>query len=112
MSDGDLDDIAALLADPVVMAHYPRPRTREEAQAWIDWTRASYRDHGFGLWVLVERSTGRFLGDCGLTVQQIAELTSWRSATTSAPIARMRAWQPKAHLQSAISRTRCCTLPG
>ncbi len=71
MSDDDLDDVAALLADPVVMAHYPRPRTRAEAKAWIDWTRASYREHGFGLWVLVERSTGQFLGDCGLTVQHV-----------------------------------------
>jgi len=71
MRDDDLDDIAALLGDPVVMAHYPRPRTRQEAQAWIDRTSGSYREHGFGLWVLVERSTGRFVGDCGLTVQHI-----------------------------------------
>ncbi|WP_249670696.1 GNAT family N-acetyltransferase [Cellulomonas wangleii] len=71
MTDDDLDDMAALLGDPVVMAHYPRPRTRDEAQAWIDRTRRSYRDHGFGLWVMVDRSTGEFLGDCGLTVQHV-----------------------------------------
>ncbi len=71
MTDDDLDDIAALLGDPVVMRHYPRPRTRDEARAWIDWTQASYREHGFGLWVLTERSTGAFLGDCGLTMQRV-----------------------------------------
>ena len=71
MVDEDLDDMAALLGDPVVMTYYPRPRTRDEAQAWITRTRDSYREHGFGLWVLVERSTGEFLGDCGLTVQQV-----------------------------------------
>ena len=71
MVDDDLDDMAALLGDSVVMTYYPRPRTRDEAHAWITWTRDSYRDHGFGLWVLVERSTGEFLGDCGLTVQQV-----------------------------------------
>jgi len=71
MTDDDLEDLAALLGDPVVMAHYPRPRTRAEAQAWIDWTRACYHQHGFGLWVLVERSTGEFIGDCGLTVQRL-----------------------------------------
>jgi len=71
MTDDDLDDMAALLGDPVVMAHYPRPRTRTEAQAWIDRTRRSYRDHGFGLWVLVDRVTGEFVGDCGLTVQHV-----------------------------------------
>jgi RimJ/RimL family protein N-acetyltransferase len=36
MTDDDLDDMAALLDNPVVMAHYPRPRSRQEAQAWID----------------------------------------------------------------------------
>ncbi|MFE9809221.1 GNAT family N-acetyltransferase [Streptomyces sp. NPDC005548] len=29
MTEGDLDDMAALLGDPDVMRHYPRPKTRE-----------------------------------------------------------------------------------
>jgi RimJ/RimL family protein N-acetyltransferase len=70
MTDTDLDAMADLLGDPVVMRYYPRPKTRREAQRWIEWNRANYRDLGFGLWI-IETSDGRFVGDCGLTVQEV-----------------------------------------
>lgn len=70
MVPGDLDALAAVLGAP-----YPhRPgvprRSREETVAWIDWNRRSYADHGFGLWA-VETHDGAFVGDCGLTVQDV-----------------------------------------
>lgn len=71
MSSADLDDIAALLGDEFVMRYYPRPKTRSEAQDWIDWNQGLYRDHGFGLWTVMLRSTGEFVGDCGLTLQRV-----------------------------------------
>jgi RimJ/RimL family protein N-acetyltransferase len=70
MSDGDLDDLAALLGDPEVMRYYPTPKTREQAQDWIDWNRRNYAEHGFGLWV-IETLDGCFVGDCGLTWQEV-----------------------------------------
>ena len=70
MTDGDLDAMAGLLGDPRVMIYYKRPKTREEAQRWIGWNKTSYREHGFGLWVL-ETHDGRFVGDCGLTMQEV-----------------------------------------
>ncbi len=39
MTDADLDAVAALLGDPEVMRHYPRPKSRAEAQEWIDCNR-------------------------------------------------------------------------
>jgi RimJ/RimL family protein N-acetyltransferase len=48
MTDADLDDMAALLGDAEVMRYCPRPKTREEAQGWINWNRALYSEHGFG----------------------------------------------------------------
>jgi RimJ/RimL family protein N-acetyltransferase len=71
MTTADLDDVAALLGDEEVMRYYPRPKTREEAQAWIDWNQRLYREHGFGLWAMVLRATGEFAGDCGLTPQRV-----------------------------------------
>ncbi|HEY8041563.1 MAG TPA: GNAT family N-acetyltransferase, partial [Polyangiaceae bacterium] len=58
----DLDDCAALWADPVVTRHIGgRPFTREEA--WAKLLR--YVGHwdllGFGYWVVRERATGRFV---------------------------------------------------
>ena len=71
MSSADLDDIAALLGDEYVMRYYPRPKTRSEAQGWIDRNQERYRDHGFGLWTVISRSTGEFVGDCGLALQRV-----------------------------------------
>lgn len=71
MADADLDDMAALLADEDVMRFYPRPMTRSEARDWIARNQRRYRDHGFGLWIISERDTGEFAGDCGLTFQHV-----------------------------------------
>lgn len=74
MADGDLDDMAALLGDPVVMTYYRAPKTREQAAEWIAWNRRNYDEHGYGLWV-IETREGEFLGDCGLTWQPVAGTT-------------------------------------
>jgi len=68
MGPDDLGAMAALLGDPVVMRHYPAPKTRDEAAAWIAWNVRNYADHGFGLWI-VETLEGEFVGDTGLTLQ-------------------------------------------
>jgi RimJ/RimL family protein N-acetyltransferase len=71
MTPADLDDMAALLGDPEVMRHYPKPRSRDEALDWIEWNQGLYRRYGYGLWLMTLRSTGEFLGDCGLTPQPV-----------------------------------------
>lgn len=70
MADSDLDQMAALLGDPDVMRYYPAPKSRDEAQRWIDWNKRNYAEHGFGLWVM-ESIEGDFVGDCGLTWQTV-----------------------------------------
>lgn len=62
--------MAALLGDPEVMRFYPAPKTRAGAQAWIDWNQDNYSRDGFGLWIL-ETIAADFVGDCGLTWQQV-----------------------------------------
>jgi RimJ/RimL family protein N-acetyltransferase len=71
MTPDDLDDMAALLGDPEVMTYYDHPKSRDEALAWIEWNRGLYRDRGFGLWIVSLRDTGEFVGDCGLTPQEV-----------------------------------------
>ena len=71
MTGADLDDMAALLGDEQVMRYYPRPKTRDEARAWIEWNQRLYTEHGFGLWAVLLRETGKFAGDCGLTLQHV-----------------------------------------
>jgi len=67
----DLDEMAQLLGDSDVMRFYDRPKTRKEAEAWIEWNLRLYANHGYGLWVLRLRDTGEFVGDCGLTQQLV-----------------------------------------
>ncbi len=71
MTETDLDAMAGLLGDPEVMAFYPHPMDRAEALAWIAWNQRLYRERGFGLWLVELRQTGAFVGDCGLTPQDV-----------------------------------------
>ena len=64
---GDLDDLAAMWADPGVYAMIGgQPRSREEV--WIRLLRSvgQWTLFGYGAWVLRETATGRLVGDIGL----------------------------------------------
>jgi RimJ/RimL family protein N-acetyltransferase len=52
------------------MNYYPAPKSRDEALRWIEWNQRNYVEHGYGLWI-VETLAGEFLGDCGLTWQEV-----------------------------------------
>lgn len=71
MTDADLDQMCRLLGDPDVMRYYPRPKSRDEVQRWINWSKSNYADHGFGLWIIEDKDSGAFIGDCGLTWQNV-----------------------------------------
>ena len=66
----DERDLFGLFADPQARRFYPRMAAAAEVRRWIAWNRQSYRRFGFGLWALIERSSGAFVGDCGLTFQR------------------------------------------
>src|SRR6266516_1569636 len=53
------------------MRYYHHPFSREEVVDWIERWIASYRDNGFGLWALVLKQTGEFVGGTGLTWQEV-----------------------------------------
>jgi RimJ/RimL family protein N-acetyltransferase len=70
MAPSDLEAMAGLLGDPEVMTYYPAPKTREQAADWIAWNQQNYAEHGYGLWI-IETHAGDFVGDCGLTWQDV-----------------------------------------
>ena len=51
---------------------YPKPFSRDDVRRWIARNRHEYRERGFGLWIVTERKTGAFVGECGLTQQVFA----------------------------------------
>ncbi len=67
----DLDDVVAMFGDIQARRFYPEMDTPDACRGWIEWSQRNYRDHGFGLWVIEDLSSGEFLGDCGLTYQPV-----------------------------------------
>ena len=55
-----------MVADPEQMTFYPRPKSRDEASAWIDRNLALYEQHGFGVWRAELLDGARFAGYCGI----------------------------------------------
>jgi ribosomal-protein-alanine N-acetyltransferase len=67
----DLDDLFAILGDAETMRFYPRPYTREEVEGWIRRNLERFEESGWGLWAILDKGTDEFLGDCGVTDQDV-----------------------------------------
>jgi RimJ/RimL family protein N-acetyltransferase len=64
----DREPLAALNADPVVMAHFPAPLTREESDAMADRCERLIADRRWGIWATEIKTTGEFIGAVGLHI--------------------------------------------
>jgi len=71
MTHADIDNLLGIFADPEAMRYYPATKDRQETEAWINWNLRSYAEHGIGLWIVEAKDTGHFLGQCGLTMQEV-----------------------------------------
>ena len=67
----DFDSLYEILSDPETMQHYPAPFDADRTRNWITWNLDNYEKYGFGLWAVVLKETGEFIGDCGITLQNI-----------------------------------------
>ena len=69
-----MDDFVPLyqiMSDPETMRHYPAPFDEEKTRGWIEWNLDNYKKYGWGLWAVVLKESGDFIGDCGITLQNI-----------------------------------------
>jgi len=71
----DINNLMQIFADPEAMRFYPAPFSREKTEGWIRWSLDSCEKNGFGLWAVVRKEDGLFLGDCGLMLQPVEERT-------------------------------------
>jgi len=67
----DFDAVYEMYSDPETMAHYPKPYDAEMTRNWIAWNIQHYEDYGFGIWAVILKETGAYIGDCGITMQNI-----------------------------------------
>lgn len=64
----DLDEFAALCADPLVVHYMCDGNTlpRETVSHWIDVCQGKYRDRGYGTSAVFEKDGDQFVGYCGV----------------------------------------------
>src|SRR5262245_40898695 len=68
LSSNDLDELAAINADPEAMRYIGngKPQSREQTQIRLDAILVHHEQHHFGLFAMVEKVTDAFVGFCGL----------------------------------------------
>ena len=67
----DSEAVSAMFSDDQARRFYPDMGDPGRADGWIAWNLDNYAVDGFGLWVIERRDDASFLGDCGLTYQQV-----------------------------------------
>ena len=67
----ELDFVAEMLAHPEVMFFWPKPYTRDEAEAWIRRNQENYARHGYGYWLALDKASGQPIGQAGLLAQEV-----------------------------------------
>ena len=65
LTAGDLHALAALWMDPLVSV-WIGEHTREDVEEELHLHIAHQASHGWSLWAVEDRSSGRLIGDCGL----------------------------------------------
>ena len=67
----DFNDLSEILTDSETMKYYPRPYDSNGVKKWLEWSINNYEKYGFGLWAIVLKENNEFIGDCGITIQNI-----------------------------------------
>jgi RimJ/RimL family protein N-acetyltransferase len=67
----DKKELAKVLSDPESMEFYPHPFSEEEVENWIKWNIENYKKYKHGLWAVILKEGNLFIGDCGITMQEI-----------------------------------------
>jgi len=70
MTADDFDNLCTILQDEKAMYAYEHAFGDDEVQDWLDRNLKRYAEDGFGLWMIQDKQTGGFIGQCGLTLQQ------------------------------------------
>jgi RimJ/RimL family protein N-acetyltransferase len=71
LSQADYPALCAILQDEETMYAYAHAFSDAEAQAWLDRQLTRYREDGFGLWAVILKQSGRMIGQCGLSWQDV-----------------------------------------
>jgi RimJ/RimL family protein N-acetyltransferase len=71
LTPGDLAFVAEMVGDAETMRFYPHRFTPLEARQWLQRQLDRYDRDGHGLWLVIERESGRRVGQVGLALQDV-----------------------------------------
>lgn len=71
----DTTDLMKVLSDEESMRYYPQPFSEAKVLRWIEWNLNNYQLFQHGLWAVIRKEDDCFLGDCGITLQEIEGLS-------------------------------------
>ncbi|KAA1039540.1 GNAT family N-acetyltransferase [Macrococcus equipercicus] len=67
----DKYSLSKVLSDYDSMQYYDHPFNEHEVEEWIKWNIENYATYNCGLWAVILKEDGTFLGGCGITMQNI-----------------------------------------
>ncbi len=71
ISENDFADMCKILQCPVTMRFYEHAFSDDEVAAWLTGQLERYGRFGFGLWAVIRKADGLFIGQAGLTWQNV-----------------------------------------
>ena len=95
LTQADYEALSTLLQDEEVMYAYEHAFTPEEVQEWLDKQLKRYLEDGIGLWAIISKETGEFLGQAGLTCRKQTRNGNWKWAICSKKSIGIRAMRQK-----------------
>jgi RimJ/RimL family protein N-acetyltransferase len=69
--ENDYPDLCKILQNKDVMYAYEHAFSDEEVKTWFNTQIERYNKDGCGLWGVIHKENNEFLGQCGLTIQNI-----------------------------------------
>lgn len=73
LDNGDFENLCTILQDEKAMYAYEHAFSDAEVRQWLRRQIDRYVRDGFGLWAVILKETGAFVGQCGLTLQEYGE---------------------------------------
>ena len=67
----DKKELMKVLSNSESMKFYPNPFSEEKVEKWIQWNIENYKKYKHGLWAVILKEGEEFIGDCGITMQNI-----------------------------------------
>lgn len=71
LTEDDFDNLRTILQDEKAMYAYEHAFSEEEVTAWLQNQMRRYREDGFGLYAVLLKPEGTFIGQAGITMQPL-----------------------------------------